>query len=143
MEAGTVTQPEPTAVVLELDHVYYWVQDMERAVEFYRDVIGLRLVRQDGDSWAVFDAGGKRFALHRAIEGRQVLPGGATAVFSVADLDLSQSTLARRGVEFGHEGAVEGFARFASFHDPDGNTVQLIEYARPQADSGPELKGVH
>jgi hypothetical protein len=24
---------------------------------------------------------------------------------------------------------VEGYARFASFRDPDGNTLQLIEYA--------------
>jgi predicted enzyme related to lactoylglutathione lyase len=30
-----------------------------------------------------------------------------------------------------HEGVVEGYARFASFHDPDGNTFQLIEYAGP------------
>ena len=27
-------------------------------------------------------------------------------------------------------GEVAGFARFASFTDPDGNTVQLIEYAQ-------------
>jgi predicted enzyme related to lactoylglutathione lyase len=33
------------------------------------------------------------------------------------------------GVTFDqHIGEVEGFARFASFLDPDGNTLQLIEY---------------
>jgi predicted enzyme related to lactoylglutathione lyase len=28
----------------------------------------------------------------------------------------------------GHESEVPGFARFATFHDPDGNPLQLIEY---------------
>jgi catechol 2,3-dioxygenase-like lactoylglutathione lyase family enzyme len=125
------------AVVNELDHVYYWTTDMERAVSFYRDVLGLLLARRDGESWAVFDAGGRMFALHGAIEGRPVRPGGATAVFSVDDLDAARAHLIDRGVEFGHEGEVQGFARFASFHDPDGNTVQIIEYARPQAESHP------
>ena len=128
-------------VVGELDHVYYWTADMDRAVAFYRDVLELTLVRRDGENWAVFEAGGRRFALHGAIEGRPMTPGGATAVFSVDDLDRARAALADRGVEFGHEGDVQGYARFASFRDPDGNAVQLIEYDRPQAESGPELAG--
>jgi predicted enzyme related to lactoylglutathione lyase len=120
-------------LVSQLDHVYYWFAEMDRAVAFYRDVLGLDLQRRDGDNWAVFDAGGRMFALHAAVEGRPVAAGGATAVFSVADLDLARALLSERGVEFGHEGDVAGYARFASFRDPDGNTVQLIEYARPES----------
>jgi catechol 2,3-dioxygenase-like lactoylglutathione lyase family enzyme len=116
-----------------LDHVYYWVTDMERAVAFYRDVLGLDLVRREGSNWAVFDAGGLQFALHGAIE---VTPGGATAVFSVEDLEAAMGTLAARGVRFVHEGEVAGYARFASFPDPDGNTVQLIEYGGAVPASG-------
>lgn len=123
-------------VVERLDHVYYWVSDLARAVAFYRDVLGLRLVRRDGDTWAVFDAGGRPFALHAAVEGHPVSAGGATAVFAVADLDRARAVLSERGVRFGHEGDVEGYARFASFEDPDGNTVQLIEYRRPDS-AGP------
>jgi catechol 2,3-dioxygenase-like lactoylglutathione lyase family enzyme len=117
-----------------LDHVYYWTRDMSRAVAFYRDVLGLELVRRSGDSWAEFRIGpGVFLALHGAVEGRAVQPGGATAVFAVDDLDASVRTLEDRGVRFDEEqaGEVAGFARFASFADPDGNTVQLIEYDRP------------
>jgi catechol 2,3-dioxygenase-like lactoylglutathione lyase family enzyme len=129
--------PAMDPIVDRLDLVFYWVSDLTRAVEFYRDVLGLRLLRLDAGNWAEFDAGGRRFALHAAIEGQTVTPGGATAVFSVQDLDRAKAELSSRGVRFGHEGDVEGYARFASFTDPDGNPVQVIEYLAPQAESTP------
>lgn len=116
-----------------LDHVYYWVTDLDRAVAFYRDVLGLPLASREGDEWAEFGAGGTRFALHAAGPGREPRLGGATAVFEVGDLDAAKAELSGQGVVFGHEGAVESYARFASFTDPDGNTLQIIEYD-PTAD---------
>jgi catechol 2,3-dioxygenase-like lactoylglutathione lyase family enzyme len=113
-----------------LDHVYYWVTDMDRAVAFYRDVLDLPLIRQSGDEWAEFEGGGARIALHGAVHGHAPPPGGATAVLLVDDLDAVRAVLSARGVTFGHEGGVEGFARFLAFADPDGNTVQIIEYER-------------
>jgi len=114
-----------------LDHVYYWTQDLDRAVKFYRDVLGLELIRQEGSSWAEFETGTIRLALHGAIEGRPMETGGATAVFEVDDLDAARAALEEKGVELlDHMGEVEGYARFASFLDPDGNTVQVIEYLK-------------
>ena len=118
-----------SGVVGRLDLVFYWVTDLERAVSFYRDVLGLQLHRQESPSWAEFDAGGRRFALHSVGDGQPVRTGGATAVFEVDDLNRAMADLTERGVTFVHDGDVEGYARFASFLDPDGNTVQIIEYA--------------
>jgi predicted enzyme related to lactoylglutathione lyase len=120
---------DPPSVIERLDLVFYWVSDMDRAVSFYRDVLGLKLLRQENATWAEFDAGGRRLALHSAGEGQPVGGGGATAVFAVKDLNRAKAELSSRGVTFAHEGDVEGYARFASFLDPEGNTVQLIEYA--------------
>lgn len=118
-----------------LDHVYYWTTDMDRAVKFYEDVLGLTLLRRDGASWAEFEAGPVRLALHGAVEGHPVEAGGATAVFAVEDLDAARAGLEGRGVEFGDAAEVGEWARYATFRDPDGNTVQLIEYAK-QAGEG-------
>ena len=117
-------------IVMGLDHVYYWTRDMDRAVAFYRDVLGLTLSRRDGDNWAEFDAGPVRFAVHGVVEGHPVQPGGGTAVFEVADVDEARRVLEERGVRFGHSAEVADYARYATFQDPDGNTIQVIEYAR-------------
>jgi catechol 2,3-dioxygenase-like lactoylglutathione lyase family enzyme len=114
-------------VIGPIDHVYYWTRDMDTAVAFYRDVVGLPLVRRAGDEWAEFDGGGTvRFALHGTDD---EAPGGGTVVLRVDDLDEARWTLGSRGVAFdAYVGEVEGLARFATFRDPDGNPVQLIEY---------------
>jgi CreA protein len=113
-------------VIGPLDHVYYWVRDMDVAVTFYTDVLGLTPTRRAGNEWAEFEAGPIRLALHGAEDAQ---PGGGTAVFRVEDLDAARWRLEERGARFEDGvGEVEGFARFATFHDPDGNALQLIEY---------------
>jgi catechol 2,3-dioxygenase-like lactoylglutathione lyase family enzyme len=110
-----------------LDHVYYWTRDMDAAVAFYEDVVGLALVRRDGNEWAEFEAGPVRLALH----GSETAVASGTAVFRVEDLDRARWTLEERGAAFDeYVGEVEGLARFATFRDPDGNPVQIIEYRR-------------
>ena len=122
-------------MVGRLDLVFYWVRDLDRSVAFYRDVLGLPVLKVEAGRWAEFDAAGRRFALHAAAPGQPVRPGGATAVFAVGDLDRAKAELGARGVSFGHEGDVAGYARFATFTDPDDNPVQLIEYASPDGDA--------
>ena len=113
-----------------VDHVYYWTRDMDRAVRFYTEIVGFALARRAGGEWAELEAGGVRFALHAAV-GNGELPPSGTVVLRVDDLDDARATLAGHGVTIdGSVGEVEGVARFATFHDPDRNPVQIIEYAR-------------
>jgi catechol 2,3-dioxygenase-like lactoylglutathione lyase family enzyme len=110
-----------------VDHVYYWTRDMDRALAFYTDVVGFPLLRRDGNEWAELDAGSIRFGLHGTDDGSPA-PSG-TVVVRVDDLEATRWTLVDRGVTFDdYVGEVEGFARFATFRDPDGNPVQIIEY---------------
>jgi catechol 2,3-dioxygenase-like lactoylglutathione lyase family enzyme len=109
-----------------VDHIYYWTRDMDRALAFYTEVVGFPLVRRDGDEWAELDGGSIRLALH----GAEDHPASGTVVLRVHDLDEMRWTLEQRGAVFdAYVGEVEGYARFATFRDPDGNPVQIIEYA--------------
>ncbi len=113
-----------------VDHVWFWVTDMDRAVAFYRDALGLELRMRHDNAWAEFEAGGIRIGLHGAV-GETPIAHGGTAVFEVGDLDLAKASLEELGVTFdAHLGEVPGLARYASFEDPDGNSMQLIEYRR-------------
>jgi catechol 2,3-dioxygenase-like lactoylglutathione lyase family enzyme len=112
-----------------IDHVWFWVADMDRAVDFYTGRLGLGLRMRHGDDWAEVDGGGIRIGLHGGPgNGASPLPGG-TVVFEVDDLDLAKAGLEQKGLAFDeHLGEVPGYARYASFTDPDGNAMQLIEY---------------
>jgi len=111
-----------------VDHVYYWTRDMDRALAFYTEVVGLGLLRRDGDEWAELDGGPVRLALHGTDLAEP--PASGTVVLRVDDLDETRWALESRGAVFDdYVGEVEGFARFATFRDPDDNPVQIIEYA--------------
>lgn len=117
-------------LVDRVDLVYLFVADMDRAVAFYRDTLGLALEYRSGDDWAQFEAGPIKLGLHAAAGG-EVRPGG-TVAFTVMDLETSRAALAGHGVSIGHEGGGEGGEpRFVEFADPDGNALALFEYSRP------------
>jgi predicted enzyme related to lactoylglutathione lyase len=122
-----------------IDHVWFWVRDMDRPVAFYGEALGLPMRMRHGDDWAEFDSGGTRIGLHGAGDATASAPHGGTAVFVVDDLDLAKTALEERGVTFeDHLGEVPGYARYASFEDPDGNSMQIIEYRSgpPDPDGG-------
>ncbi len=109
------------------DLVYFFVTDMDRAIAFYSDVLGLELAYRTGDEWAQLGAGPIQLGLHGAGAG-PARPGG-TLAFTVTDLDAAKMKLTSDGVEVGHEGGGEGRGpRFVEFTDPDGNVLALFEY---------------
>lgn len=115
-----------------VENAHYWTKDMDRAVSFYRDVLGLNLRLRAGEDWAEFDVGGATVAVHGTREGHAPPQGGATVVFAVDDLDRVIRALRERGVDLeGDVFAVPGSGRFASFRDPDGNLLQVFQREGP------------
>jgi catechol 2,3-dioxygenase-like lactoylglutathione lyase family enzyme len=109
------------------------VHDLERAVRFYTEALGLHLRASHagpaGDS-AVVEAPGVKILLHES--GRPTHPGagGATRThislgFEVEELDAAMAALRRRGVEFSPEIAEDPEFRSAACLDPDGTVVIL------------------
>lgn len=112
-------------MTLQLDTVFIWVSDLDRAIGWYRQV-GIEAADRYG-VWQNMSIGGEtRFALHQG----ERPPGPSTSVpsFRVEDLDAEIERLAGLGIEPSDEAITDtGVARFTTFTDPDGNQIQLLE----------------
>ncbi|HSR46087.1 MAG TPA: VOC family protein [Acidimicrobiia bacterium] len=105
--------------------VFLWVRDVDRALNWYTNVLGLEAGPRYGD-WQEFNVpGGTRFAVH----GGRTEAGQPTAVvaFGVPDLAEAMAHMAGAGATPIGEITDTGAARFATYVDPDGNQVQLLE----------------
>ncbi len=110
--------------------VWLPVTDIDRAVGFYRDTLGLEEHARQGE-WAELEANGLRIGLNARESESTEGQGGAVLAFQPeGDLEDAVAELRERGVEFAGAIAEHPWGRIASFRDPDGNDLQL--YAPPQ-----------
>jgi predicted enzyme related to lactoylglutathione lyase len=111
--------------------VFYETADLDRAIEWYTRVLGLRIRFRIG-AWAEFETEGASLALHRrrAVKRGRGRPN-ATAIFEVADIRAARARLSERGVRLvGGVKPVGEHGFLAAFADPDGNVFQLWQAAR-------------
>ncbi len=135
--------PDTTTPVdpgLRIGHVHLKVADLDRALEFWRDIIGLEVQQRYGDQAIFLSAGG--YHHHIALntwesKGGAWPPAGTTGLFHVALLYPSRASLARavkRVVEAGWalEGASDhGVSEAIYLRDADGNGVELYRDRAP------------
>ncbi len=122
-------------IIKDLDHVAIVVSDMDRAIEFYTGVLGLRLIvdgRPKGGEKKSF-LGTKSKALvalsednNRAIKRGEYVEGVNHVAFGVDDVEKSSRILKERGVEFieiklGDDGKPKAY----HFLDPDGVELEI------------------
>jgi catechol 2,3-dioxygenase-like lactoylglutathione lyase family enzyme len=112
--------------------------DPDRAMVFYRDVLGLRLVADERYA-LVFAAGGSMLRIQKV---RDLKPQPFTALgWEVDDIAGAVDELAGRGATMLRVDGIpqdtrgiwdtgEG-AKVCWFRDPDGNTLSLTEFAGP------------
>lgn len=109
-----------------INAVWLPVSEMNRAIGFYRDSLGLEVTEHDGE-WSEVTAGDQRIGLNGTESPGG--DGGAVIAFSVDDLDATVEELKGKGVAFAGEVSDHPWGRIASFKDPDGNDLQV--YAPP------------
>lgn len=102
---------------MKLNYVIKYVADMDAAVAFYRDKLGLEL-RFQSSSWTEFETGETTLALHAASDAHPA--GSASIGFGVSDVDAFYVSAKNDGVEFTSE-PIDLFGhRIARFKDSDG-----------------------
>ncbi len=109
-----------------------YVNDLDRATGFYRDVLRLPLARSSPESAQFGKSGGGLIIRQRRSGGEENGARGAHLAFAVDNLDTECNRLTARQVNFMSAPATGEFGRQATLVDPDGNTIDLIEW-RPEA----------
>lgn len=111
------------------------VGDIDRAVAFYRDTLGMRFLFQVPPGLGFFDCAGVRLMLDAPAKA-QAQTHSSTIYYKVADLETAFETLSARGVVF--EAKPHLVARLpdhelwmAFFRDPDRNLLALMSEKRP------------
>jgi catechol 2,3-dioxygenase len=123
-----------------IGHVHLKVADIERALKFYRDVLGFEITTRYGEQAVFLSAGG--YHHHIALNTWESLggsppPPGTTGLYHVAILYPTRALLAgalRRVLAAGIqlEGAADhGVSEAIYLRDPDGNGVELY-WDRPR-----------
>lgn len=126
---------------LRIGHVHLKVADLDRALSFWRDLIGLEVQQRMGSQAVFLSADG--YHHHVGLNtwesaGGKPPPFGTTGLYHVALLYPDRKALARalkRVVETGYplEGASDhGVSEAIYLRDPDGNGVELYRDRAPE-----------
>ena len=110
---------------MKLGYVIKFVGDMDRAVKFYRDTLGLPLKFQSPE-WSEFATGETTLGLHPASEKN---PAGSVELgFGTPDLQKFYEEMGAKGVQFTMPPTKQDFgASLAQFVDSEGGHCSVGE----------------
>jgi methylmalonyl-CoA/ethylmalonyl-CoA epimerase len=120
----------PEVALNEIGQIALTITDLDRAVAFYRDILGLKHLFSAPPGLAFFAAGNLRLMLSRP-EKEDSESFSCALYFKVADIEKVHDVLVSRGVQF--EAAPHLVAKMpdhelwmAFFRDPDRNLLALM-----------------
>ena len=105
------------------------VTNLDKAIAWYTEVLGFELVyRMDEMGWCELNTPIPRVTVGLSqveqVEGK----GGATLTWGVSDIAAARKLLEARDVRFdGDIITVPEMVKFATFFDPDGNTLMFYQ----------------
>jgi len=131
-----VTDSRATAFGLaRIGQIAVPVSDIDRAIAFYRDTLGMRFLFKAPPGLGFFDCAGVRLLLDAPAKA-QTENYSSVIYYKVPDLQAAFEALSARGVRF--EAKPHLIARLpdhelwmAFFRDPDGNLLALMSEVRP------------
>jgi catechol 2,3-dioxygenase-like lactoylglutathione lyase family enzyme len=110
------------------------VKDLERAIPFYRDTLGLKQVGDESSEAVVYRTGDTTLCVYRSeFAGTNQ---GTAALWEVPDVEKTVKELRARGVRFEHYDDMPDVERVGDIHragdmtvawfkDPDGNILSV------------------
>jgi predicted enzyme related to lactoylglutathione lyase len=123
-----------TPIVTGVDFAPVPTRDLERAVHFYGEVLGLRRsVYFPERDFAEFEPGDVTLSIYNPTRmGMEHHSNGNPYALHVEDVAAARAELESRGVEFNGDILDTGVCHMAFFQDPDGNQLMLHHRYAPR-----------
>lgn len=124
---------------LKLDHIYFSVENMQRAVEFYEKLLGIKVTHREEDRWADFEIEGQEgmyFGLinSNALENKRVIGNNATLGIYTDDITKAFENAKQIGATILYEPEYiqDSPYKYVCFGilDLDGNMIEVANYER-------------
>ena len=121
-------------MIVDLMEVILYVEDMNKQVAFYRDLIGLKIKEPQGVTdfkdayWVEFETGACTLVLHGG--GRRRLGADTPKiVFRVVNIEAARKELLARGVQVGEVRTPAPGVQVCDGEDPEGNPFSIEAHA--------------
>jgi catechol 2,3-dioxygenase-like lactoylglutathione lyase family enzyme len=123
-----MTSMDPDFGLAQIGQIGLTVTNLDRAIDFYRDTLGMRFLFR-APNLAFFDCAGIRLMLGLPEANGEVFH--PILYFRVDDIQKATETLAHRGVTFEVKPALVAKLEkhdlwLAAFRDPDRNVIELM-----------------
>ena len=121
---------------VKLDHVYVSVKDMDRAIKFYEELLGMKVTHREENTWADFDMGGFYFGLinPKIISDERIVGNNAIPVFWADDVDAVYEQVKKLGCKISFKPTDLSFTEYPyrcfEFEDTEGNLIEVAKYDR-------------
>ena len=121
-------------IVTGVDFASVPTQNLEQAVNFYGEVLGLRRSVYNPDRhFAEFEPGNVTFSVFMPEQmGMEFRANTQPYALHVEDVAAARAELESRGVQFAGETLDTGVCHMAFFADPDGNPLMLHKRYAPR-----------
>ena len=112
---------------MEMMLSWYAVDDFEKSKKFYAEALGMKKIFEM-PGWAEFAHAEGQIPVGLMQKPENYKGEGAIVAFKVQDVEKSRAELAKHGVQFNDKvEEVQGMVRIATFKDPSGNRLQLVQ----------------
>jgi predicted enzyme related to lactoylglutathione lyase len=124
----------PTPLITGTDFISVATTDIDSAVRFYGEVLGLERSKQWGEMPAVeFERGNLTIAVMQSDAfGLEFQANNHPIELQVEDVEAARRELESRGVEFEADTLDSGVCHQAFFQDPDGNALAIHHRYAPK-----------
>ena len=108
-----------------------WSEDLNNLLPFYRDTLGLKIGNETLGFVVLGEPNTPTLALgtHSEVKGRNADPARHMVMFVTDDVEAEFRRLRSKGVAFIEEPTNYGPVTVAVLTDPEGNYVQLLQFA--------------